>query len=269
VPSSQEKRFSQGRAAGGSAAAYAEALVARSWNVAQFADWMRAQAAIASERPTSLQHIAALRAAATTFLTECTNLRAADRPALGLLIDKAGTTLDVRQLSDGERGILSMALDLARRISQANPGLDRPLEEGQATVLIDEIDLHLHPKWQRPIAKNLQSAFPRCQFIATTHSPQVIGEVEHDRIQIIADGQVYSPTHSHGVDSSRVLEEVMDADPRAKEVQNLLTELSQLIGKERFGSARIMLAQLVGRLGENDPEVTRIRTLLDFIEGKE
>jgi predicted ATP-binding protein involved in virulence len=264
-----EKRFSQGRAAGGSSAAYAEALVARSWDVAQFADWMRAQAAIASERPTSFQHIGALRAAATTFLPECTDLRAADRPAVGLWIDKAGTTLDVRQLSDGERGILSMALDLARRISQANPGVDRPLQEGQATVLIDEIDLHLHPKWQRQIVKNLQSAFPRCQFIATTHSPQVIGEVEHDRIQIIADGQVYSPTHSYGVDSSRVLEEVMDADPRAKEVQNLLTELSQLTGKQQFGSARIMLAQLVGRLGENDPEVTRIRTLLDFIEGKE
>jgi predicted ATP-binding protein involved in virulence len=159
-------------------------------------------------------------------------------------------------------------LDLARRLSQANPSLDDPLTEGDALVLIDEIDLHLHPKWQRQIVRNLTTVFPRCQFIVTTHSPQVIGEVEHDRIQIIANGQVYSPTHSFGVDSSRVLEEIMEADPRAQEVKDLLSQLSQEVGNQRFESARVLLAQLVDRLGEDDPEVTRVRTLLDFMEGE-
>ena len=109
--------------------------------------------------------------------------------------------------------MLALVLDLARRLSQANPSLDDPLSEGHAVVLIDEIDLHLHSKWQRQIVHNLAAAFPGCQFIATTHSPQVIGEVEHNRIQIIANGEVYSPTHSFGVDSSRVLEEIMDVTP--------------------------------------------------------
>ena len=136
-------------------------------------------------------------------------------------------------------------------------------------MLIDEIDLHLHPKWQRQIVHNLTTTFPRCQFIATTHSPQVIGEVKHDLIQIIADGEVYSPTHSFGVDSSRVLEEIMDAPPRTTEVEELLTKMSREVGKQRYGNARGLLIQLVARLGENDPEVTRIRTLLDFMEGEE
>ena len=92
---------------------------------------------------------------------------------------------------------------------------------------------------------------------------------EHERIQIIADGQVYSPTHSYGVDSSRVLEEVMGSDPRAREVQSLLSAVSQAIGSQRFDPARELLGQIVERLGEADPEVTRIRTLLDFVEGKE
>ena len=177
--------------------------------------------------------------------------------------------MPVRQLSDGERGTLALVLDLTRRLAQANPGLADPAAEAGAVVLIDEIDLHLHPKWQRQIVHNLAAAFPRCQFIATTHSPQVIGEVEHDRIQIIADGQVYSPTHSFGVDSSRVLEEIMDADPRTKEVEDLLSQVSQRMGKQQFERARELLAQLVDQLGEDDPEVTRIRTLLDFMEGKE
>ena len=136
-------------------------------------------------------------------------------------------------------------------------------------MLIDEIDLHLHPTWQRQIVHKLTTTFPRCQFIATTYSPQVIGEVEYDCIQIIADGEIYSPTHSFGVDSNRVLEEIMDAPPRTPEVEELLRKISQEVGKQQYDNARGLLVRLVDRLGENDPEVTRITTLIDFMEGEE
>jgi predicted ATP-binding protein involved in virulence len=257
------------KSAGRKEAAYADALVARPWNVQEIADWLRVQVALSRETPLAAQHVAALQDAAVHFLPECSGLRPGDAPGSTLVIEKAGTILDVHQLSDGERGVLSIVLDLARRLSQLNEGVSAPLRVGQAIVLIDEIDLHLHPKWQRQIVRNLCSAFPRCQFIATTHSPQVIGEVEHERIQIIADGQVYSPTHSYGVDSSRVLEEVMDSSPRTKAVHDLLSEVSGAIGRQQFEHARELLARLVATLGEADPEVTRIRTLLDFVEGRE
>jgi predicted ATP-binding protein involved in virulence len=125
-----------------------------------------------------------------TSLPAYNNVRPDDEDASRLLIDSDGSTLEVPQLSGGERGVLAMVLDLARRLSQANPVLGDPLREGEAVVLIDELDLHLHPSWQRQIVHKLTEVFPRCQFIATTHSPQIIGEVEHDRIQIIANGQV-------------------------------------------------------------------------------
>jgi hypothetical protein len=259
----------KGKSAGGKASAYTDALIPRAWNIRELADWLKVQLALAKERPLAAQHAAAVQRAATRFLPDCTGLRPSDGAATTLVIEKSGTILDVRQLSDGERGILSMVLDLARRLSQANEGNDDPLAKGRAVVLIDEIDLHLHPKWQRQIVHNLRVAFPRCQFIATTHSPQVIGEVEHGRIQIIADGQVYSPTHSYGVDSSRVLEEVMGSEPRAKDVQELLTEISKVVGRQDFARGRELIAKLVEQLGENDPEVTRMRTLVDFVEGKE
>ena len=257
------------RAAGGKSAAYAEALVPRPMYVAQFADWMRVQEVLAKEQGAAKRHLQVLRSAVDRFLPAYEDLRPADEESSRLLINQGGIALEVGQLSDGERGVLALVLDLARRLSQANPSLDDPLSEGHAVVLIDEIDLHLHPKWQRQIVHKLAEAFPRCQFIATTHSPQVIGEVEHDRIQIIANGAVYSPSHSFGVDSSRVLEEIMDAGPRNPKVQVLLSEVSQEVGKQRYEKARELLAQLVNRLGEDDPEVTRIRTLLDFMEGEE
>ena len=257
------------RAAGGKSSAYAEALVPRPMYVAQFADWMRAQEALAKEQSAAKRHLRVLRSAVDRFLPTYENLRPADEKSSHLLIDQGGITLDVSQLSDGERGVLALVLDLTRRLSQANPSLDDPLSEGHAVVLIDEIDLHLHPTWQRQIVHKLTTTFPRCQFIATTHSPQVIGEVAQDRIQIMADGEVYSPPHSFGVDSSRVLEEIMDANPRTAEVEKLLKKISQEIGKQRYENVRGLLAKLVDRLGENDPEVTRITTLLDFMEDEE
>ena len=257
------------RTAGGKSTAYAEALLSRPMYVAQFADWMRVQETLAQEHGPAQQHLEVLRSAVERFLPTYENLRPTAEKSARLLIDRDGIALDVGQLSDGERGVLALVFDLARRLSQANPSLDDPLREGQAIVLIDEIDLHLHPKWQRQIVHKLTAAFPRCQFIATTHSPQVIGEVERDHVQIIANGEVYPPAHSFGVDSSRVLEEIMDAAPRTQEVRALLSKISGAIAQQQYESARCLLAQLIQRLGEDDPEVTRTRILLDFMEGEE
>jgi len=135
-------------------------------------------------------------------------------------------------------------------------------------VLIDEIDLHLHPEWQRKIVRNLTETFPALQFIATTHSPQVIGEVESSRIQIIESDAVSSPKHSRGVDSSRILEEVMDALPRSSEVRDMLLEFSVHIAARKMASARKIARALETRLGEGDAEVIRVRTLLDFLGGE-
>lgn len=255
-------------AAGGIAAACADAFANRNLRLGDFAAWMRVQQTLAAEQPSAECVLEAFGAAVSRFLPEYSDLRIDDETSPNLLIDHGDTPLPVAQLSDGERGVLAMVLDLTRRLAQANPEMRDPAAQAEAVVLIDEVELHLHPSWQRRIVKNLTETFPKCQFIATTHSPQVIGEIEHDRIQIIADGGVYAPTYSFGVDSNRVLEEIMDSPPRATEVEELLKKVSQEVGRQRYKKARGLLSQLVGRLGENDPEVTRTRTLLDFIEGE-
>ena len=267
VPS--ERAPSKSVAAGGTAAAFADAFANRELRLGELAAWMRVQETLQSERAPAGQALAAFEDAVSRFLPGYAHLRVDSNERPRLLIDRDRSTVAVQQMSDGERGTLALVLDLTRRLVQANPEMSDPVAEAEAVVLIDEIDLHLHPKWQRQIVHNLTAAFPLCQFIATTHSPQVIGEVKHDRIQIIANGEVYSPNHSFGVDSSRVLEEIMDADPRTQEVEALLSEVSQAVGRQRYEHARGLLTQLVDRLGENDPEVTRIRTLLDFMEGEE
>ncbi len=256
-------------AAGGIVAAFGEAFANRELRLREFAEWMKVQEALSGERAAGYQVLLACEDAIQRFLPGYRNLRQEGEKRPQLWIDRNSTAIPVRHLSDGERGSLALVLDITRRLAQANPELGVAALEAEAVLLIDEIDLHLHPKWQRQIVHNLTATFPNCQFIATTHSPQVIGEVSHERIHIIAEGEVYSPTHSYGVDSGRVLEELMETDSRTKEVHELLNEISRVISTQNFDRARELLGNLVEQLGEADPEVTRTRTLLDFLEGKE
>jgi predicted ATP-binding protein involved in virulence len=255
--------------AGGPASAFAEAFSHRELRLGEFAAWIRTRAALASETPSAASVIEAFEQVVQRFLPGYSNLRVSDDRPPHLLITRRGIEIPVRQLSDGERGVLALVLDLTRRLAQANPGLKDPAATGPGVVLIDEIDLHLHPKWQRDIVWSLPEAFPNLQFIATTHSPQVIGEVTSERIQIMGPDPVFSPTHSFGVDSSRVLEEIMDAPPRSLEIQALLDALSRQVSARDFARAWSLVDELRGKLGENDAEVVRARTLLEFLDGDE
>ena len=252
---------------GGRSRAYQGALSDRTVQLGYFASWMRVNQEFNLERNEPL--LRDLENTVRRFLPGYSNLRLGGADDRSLLIDRRGGTLPVRHLSHGERSILAVVLDLTRRLGTANPGMNNPPVEAAAVVLIDEIDLHLHPRWQRQIRHNLTTAFPRCQFIVTTHSPQIIGEVEHDRIQILTEDGAFSPTHSFGVDASRVLEEIMEAEPRNREVSDMLSRVSQLIDSERFREARELLGKLNERVGSNDPDVTGLGTLIDFVEGKD
>jgi len=254
-------------AAGTSQLAYVNALQSNALSLRQFADWMRAQIELASERPASRHLVDGISAALERFLPGYSNLRPSAESNSRVEVDINGTTLDVRQLSDGERSVLALILDIAKRLAQANPRLPDPLTSAEAVILIDEIDLHLHPQWQRNIVGNLEQTFPRCQFIASSHSPQVIGEVPHDKIQMIKDGKVYSPSRSFGIDSSRVLEEVMHTKSRNARVEDNIGKIAELISDGKADEAKAAIEALSDEIGEDDPEITRARTLLDFMEG--
>lgn len=162
----------------GQAAAYLGSLVNRTVN---FRDFMaRYRSAVTLRRTESRRDpnylgdhaVEAISGALQVFLDDFENLRVRENP-LRLTVDKGGVTFDLSQLSDGERSFLAMVCDLGRRLALANPSLDDPLH-GAGVVLIDELELHLHPRWQREVTEKLRRTFPNIQFIATTHSPFVI-----------------------------------------------------------------------------------------------
>ncbi|WP_437895741.1 AAA family ATPase [Sorangium sp. So ce124] len=179
---------------------------------------------------------------------------------------KNGAEYELDQLSDGERGLLAMVGDLAFRLSIAHRELPDPLQ-GEALVLIDEIEQHLHPSWQRLVVNSLLRAFPNCQFIVTTHSPQVLSEVPNDAVLLLDDFQFFRPAApTQGRDTNSILWEVLGVAARPQAIVKELDEIAGLLDDGRHDEARDRLDRLAQSLTERDPEVARLRGLLDLVE---
>ncbi len=201
----------------------------------------------------------------------------ADRKEIVLSI--AGCAMPFNNLSAGQRMMLALVADLAIKAVTQNAFLvptdesgpsDGPLPsvlaETPGLVLIDELDVHLHPRWQRRVAGDLKRTFPSIQFVCTSHSPQMIGELPPEEIRLLKNGEIIVPDHSYGVDSNRVLEELMDAKSRNHGVEEMLRRLAEAVDQENFKEAKELITELAREIGNDDPEVTRANTLLKFLE---
>jgi predicted ATP-binding protein involved in virulence len=255
--------------------AYIGAVNDREVALRDFVAWFHAQEVLAEGSENSSKRektLARIREVVTTFLPEFKNLRIEHDP-VRMVVDKSGIALAINQLSDGERGVLAILFDITRRLSIANPELEDPVSDGQAIVLIDEIELHLHPVWQRQVIDRFTDTFKNCQFVATTHSPLLLGEVEAKSVRFLyhEDGRVkcWTPSHALGLDVNRILEELMDVKTRDSDVEKKLEAIFRSIDKEQFKDAKQKIQKLAEVIGESDPELIRAKSMIAFLEGIE
>lgn len=250
--------------------AFSRALHDREIELREFMYWFRTQEKLGTAvEPRRLQVLDALRSVVTDLVPEFSNLRIQEQPRLGFVVDKRGQPFYLHQLSDGERGLLALVFDLTRRLSIANPDSDDPIAEGVALVLIDEIELHLHPKWQRDAMARLPRIFKSCQFVITTHSPQVLGEVPARCVRLLLpkEGRVVveTPAMSYGVDSNWILNVLMGADEINQDVGRELDEISRLIQDRELSVAKAKVAVLRNRVG-NTVATQKLVSLIERIE---
>ena len=167
---------------------------------------------------------------------------------------KDGRILPLSLLSDGQRGLMALAADIAWRAVQLNPAWGREApKKVEGVVLIDEIDLHLHPRWQRAAVRNLITAFPRLQFVITTHSPQVLGEAQPEWVRILGDdGEVTTVAYANGKDSNSILSDLMGANSRSPVMQERIHALGRLLVERRIDDAHAALVELEASLGADD-----------------
>lgn len=211
------------------------------------------------------QQLSTVRSAITSFMPGFKNLRVQRMPRLHMAIDKNGKTLNVSQLSQGEKSMMALVGDIARRLAIMNPSLKNPLQ-GNGIVLIDEVDLHLHPKWQRRLIHQLTETFPNCQFILTTHSPLVISDTKDVLCYVIDDGELEEQKSLYGLDANQVLLGVMDTDVRNSKVQARLDQLLELLQDKQLNEAKTLFETLAADLPADHIELTKAALLIRKLE---
>lgn len=169
------------------------------------------------------------------------------------------------QLSDGQRCMLALIGDIAQKAVRLNSHLgDEVLKLTPGIVLIDELEMHLHPTWQQSVADSLKFVFPNIQFFCTTHSPQIIRQTPKDEIRILnGDGTYRIPSFSFGLSSDEVLETVQGALSRDDLISRLETEFHELLDEFDIEAAEAKLAAAALKLGRPHPVLSRWETELE------
>lgn len=184
-----------------------------------------------------------------------------------------GREVETENLSDGLRRLVNIVLDISFRAMLLNKGFYgiNACLETVGTVLIDEIDLHLHPTLQSTVVNGLLRAFPRLQFIITSHAPMIMtGIRQDDKNKIyqlnyeIEGGYNAKEISSYGLDASTIIEVILGVIPRSQKVDSELNKLFSAIDNEDFKQANEKLIQLRKEFGDRLPELSKAETLLTF-----
>lgn len=176
-----------------------------------------------------------------------------------------GASIHISWLSSGERSFIILLADLARRLQLSKP--NSRLEDIPAIILIDEIELNLHPSWQSKIVSTLSRVFKSCQFVVTTHSPQVLSSVESKCVRILqrqgSDIQVRRPHRTKGQTSNYLLEGVFQAHERFPEADELIDQFNAAIDAKDLNAAEALFEQIVAEIEGDPPELVVYRKRLN------
>lgn len=232
-------------------------------NFRSFFTWFRAcedwenQETVRTGKRVMHPGLQAFRTAMERFMPDYRNIYV-ERHPLGMILEKNGDRLYAEQLSDGEKIYLALIGDLCHRLSLANP-IGNPLD-GEGIVLIDEIDLHLHPQWQSEIATALTQTFPNIQFIISTHSPHVINSVPTKSLRLIGtDGSIEPAAYGYGMPSEIILGDLMRLTNDVPiEIATILDNFNSAVGDNNPQEAQRLLTDLQSKV-PNHPELARMR----------
>lgn len=178
---------------------------------ASIREWIMKQHWASFQSRKDTPDLLAMRSVTQTALENCTGIQFSPERG-GIVVDFAdGNSVPFEHLSDGQRTLLCLFCDIARRAAILNPHLgSNACTETNGVVLIDELDLHLHPKWQRQIIENLQKAFPKIQFICTTHSPFIIQSLRNGKLINLDDEENSTGYHDSSIED--IAEDIQGVD---------------------------------------------------------
>lgn len=254
-----------------------DSLILRNFNILKTAEYWEKEEVISKEKSIPSKTNLVVKNAIQSFLDNIDDVFLEDldpkqKSGSRLLLNKNSVIISIEQLSDGEKNILSLITDLARRLAINNPELHDPIEEGKSIVLLDELDLHLHPQWQRRIVEKLKEIFKNCQFIVTSHSPFIIQSIEPGEL-ILLDKEIETEYANQGleeiarfimgIDSPEMSQRYKEMKDVAEEYYRLL-ENAQSVSSERKEELKQKLIKLTNPY-MNNPAYS---AYIDYLEQK-
>lgn len=198
------------------------------------------------------------------------------RPIQGCIYYKYidGREVESDLLSDGYKRLVNIVTDIAERCAILNRpfwGLEAA-KKTKGTVLIDEIDMHLHPSLQARVLTGLKKAFPEIQFIASTHAPMVMAGVKNTLENIVymlayskeEKRHIAYAVQPYGMDLSSISRNILNICPRPEEVESNLESLFELIDNGDYDDAKILLSKMKRSFGNNISELSEAETLINL-----
>ena len=188
-------------------------------------------------------------------------------------VDDDGFSMNIplSQMSDGYKNTISLIADIAYRMAVLNPQLGtNVLKDTDGVVLIDEIDLHLHPAWQHRILSDLQEIFPKVQFIVTTHAPAVISSAKSENLVILENYEVLdAAAEIYGNDINSILKSIMGVSDRNPVIAELFEKFYSLLNDRQYDEAEKILDEIDEQRDYHDKEVAadRVKLKLERIRG--
>lgn len=207
----------------------------------------------------------AVREAIFLFLNDFSEIRINRESQSRFTVVKLGETFNFDQLSQGEKNLLSLVGDIARTLCVMNPFEANPLDS-KGIILIDEIDLHLHPKWQADVIRKLQQTFRNCQFFVTTHSPLVLSSAKNANIFKVEGGKCKVVSNTRGESVSYLLEAVMESPIRDREVSELVDSIYFSLEKNKFNDARFHLQQVEDLMSKDSTFIANLLSRISLEE---
>ena len=173
--------------------------------------------------------------------------------------------IPLNQLSDGYKSTISLVADIAYRMAVLNPQfLGEVCLKTDGIILIDEVDLHLHPAWQKRILKDLTEIFPNVQFVVSTHAPEVINSVLREQVIVLENYQALpAPMETYGKDANGILRAIMRVKERPNDIMEQFDAFYHAIDLHDYMQADEILSNLEELLGD-DPELAAMRVQLEL-----
>ena len=173
--------------------------------------------------------------------------------------------IPLNQLSDGYKSTISLVADIAYRMAVLNPQcLGEVCKKTDGIILIDEVDLHLHPAWQKQLLHDLTEIFPNVQFVVSTNAPEVINSVAREQVVVLENYQALpAPAETYGKDANSILRAIMRVKERPDDIMEKFELFYHAIDAQEYTLANEILGNLDEILGD-DSDLTAMHIQLDL-----